>query len=276
MTPSFKIPLAVRAARLFSWLPHYLGACERLFGSGLSSAGTCVVQTASGLSWKLDLGNSTHRWLVYGYYEGPALNLWMKKNLRTAAHVVVSGANIGQMIPGIFQVAAAATVHAFEPNREALLWLKESLALNPGLSVNLHESGLGKEAGSARLMNEGDSSTHGAQSYIGEGSGETIRIEKLDEVISSQSVDKIDLWILDVEGFELAVLTGALDLLSNRQIDAIWMEVSPETESAISAFLAGPGYLGFTLDSHGKVQVSAPVTEHCNLLYLPSDQKSND
>jgi len=47
-----------------------LRICERIFGKKLAANGICWIQTGSGIPWKLDLANPTHRWIVYGKYEG--------------------------------------------------------------------------------------------------------------------------------------------------------------------------------------------------------------
>lgn len=53
--------------------PHKLGILERFFKNHLAPFGKCWITTAYGINWLLDLKNPTHRWIVYGDYEGPHL-----------------------------------------------------------------------------------------------------------------------------------------------------------------------------------------------------------
>ena len=78
--------------------PRKLGVCDRLFGRALDVHGIAWVRTAVGPVWKLDLANVTHRWIVYGYYEGPELWRWLLAQRGAVRTIVDSGANIGQMV----------------------------------------------------------------------------------------------------------------------------------------------------------------------------------
>lgn len=78
--------------------PYKLGICERIFGKAIAPYGICWIKTGSRLVWKLDLANPTHRWIVYGKYEGSAFLNWAKNYLPTNGIVIDSGASIGQML----------------------------------------------------------------------------------------------------------------------------------------------------------------------------------
>ncbi len=52
-------------------LPRKLGLLEKFYGKALTAPGITTVCCASGHVWILDLREVTHRWLVYGDYEGP-------------------------------------------------------------------------------------------------------------------------------------------------------------------------------------------------------------
>src|SRR5437868_6631493 len=123
--------------------PRKLGICERIFGNRLSALGSCWVKTAAGVCWKLDLTNPTHRWIVYGKYEGRGFLDWARKFLKPDAMIVDSGANIGQMLLYLAQWVPQGKVLAFEPGREQADWLQECLCVNAGLPVEVLRYGLG-------------------------------------------------------------------------------------------------------------------------------------
>ena len=99
--------------------PRKLGICERLFARSLSRYGVCWVRTAAGVPWKLDLTLSTHRWIVYGKYEGRPFLDWARQYLPRDGIIVDSGANIGQMLLYLAQCVPAGKVPAFEPGAGA-------------------------------------------------------------------------------------------------------------------------------------------------------------
>lgn len=66
---SIQIPIILTGLQPLDF-PHKLGICERLFGKAIAQHGIAWVQTAAGITWKLDLALMTHRWIVYGKYEG--------------------------------------------------------------------------------------------------------------------------------------------------------------------------------------------------------------
>ena len=78
--PLQSLPWGLKFLQSFDF-PHKLGICERLFGLRLEKYGICWIQTGAGIPWKLDLSNPTHRWIVYGKYEGAAFINWAKKFL---------------------------------------------------------------------------------------------------------------------------------------------------------------------------------------------------
>lgn len=50
--------------------PRKLGVLEFLFGKLFSAKGVGWVECSNALNWKLDLDDTSHRWIVYGKYEG--------------------------------------------------------------------------------------------------------------------------------------------------------------------------------------------------------------
>src|SRR5438270_433228 len=143
------LPLPVRWLQPFDF-PHKLGICERLFGKRLSVLGSCWVQTAAGISWKLDLANSTHRWIVYGKIEGEAINV-------------------------------------------------------------------------VRLADE----------------------------LAVRSIERVDLWKLDVEGYEVPALQGAEALLREHRIAALYVELAGDNGQRVCDYLSLFNYRCYLFDRKG-------------------------
>jgi FkbM family methyltransferase len=262
------LPSALRWLRRLEF-PHKLGICERLFGDRLRRFGTCWVETAAGITWKLDLTNPTHRWIVFGKYEGSAFLDWARRFLPTNGTVVDSGANIGQMLIYLSQYVSKGKVLAFEPGKEAADWLEECLAVHPELPVELLRLGLGEMDASLFLRKVGSKKLHGAQNQVCERGGEEVKVSRLEDVLALRGIDAVDLWKLDVEGYEISALRGAERLLSEQRIKALYVELGFGNGERIVDYLAHFGYRCYLFDSRGRLYVPQHLPEHTNGLFLP-------
>ncbi len=205
---TYQLPLTLRWVQALDF-PHKLGICDRLFGAAIAKQGICWVNTGSGLRWQLDLHNPTHRWIVYGKYEGSTFINWAKNFLKPDAVIVDSGANIGQMLMYTAQYVPQGKVLAFEPGNHASQWLEICLQQHPNLPVELIRKGLGASPAHLKLHNIGSSIGHGAWNQISDTEGEVIEIVRLADQLAERAIAKVDLWKLDVEGYEIPALQGA-------------------------------------------------------------------
>ena len=249
--------------------PHKLGICERIFGKELASKGICWTQTGAGIPWKLDLSNPTHRWIVYGKYEGASFLNWAKKFLPANGIIVDSGANIGQMLIYLAQWLHKGKVLAFEPGTEASNWLEECLSVQCNLPVEVIRAGLGASPAQLHLNHIGAKFGHGAWSQISETEGEAVRIVRLADELASRSITEVNLWKLDVEGYEISALQGAEELLRKQRIKAIYAELADENGQRIQDYLAEFGYYCHFLNRQGKPYKVSQLPDHTNGLFLP-------
>jgi len=268
MTPDSPNPVP-RLMRRSDW-PGKLGCCDRIWGRSLARRGMVWIETAGGLVWKLDLANPTHRWLVYGDYQGTHLRKWCTQNLPPKPTLIVSGANIGQMIASLQPWLHCSRILAFEPDPEALSWLEACATRHAEIPLEISPTGLGKESGTAPWKHADWNHSHGSQSRIDPSGEGQIPIIRLDEALEQRHWQHTDLWILDIEGGELEALHGAGALLNEHKIGALYMEVDPSPSSQRSvAYLESAGYRGYTLDSRGQPLAPRGVYSHGDLLFLP-------
>lgn len=249
--------------------PYKLGICDRLFGRAIASHNTCWVQTAAGIPWKLDLANPVHRWIVYGKYEGSAFLNWASKYLPPDGIVVDSGANIGQILVYLAQWIPQGKLLAFEPGKEQGDWLEECLTANPALPVELIRCGLGASSSQLRLRSIGPDYIHGYWCQVSETEGEPIQIVRLADELATRSIEKVDLWKLDVEGYEIPALQGAEDLIKKQQIRAIYAELMTENGQRVRDYLDKFGYQCYLFKPNGKLYIPAELPVYTNGLFLP-------
>lgn len=271
MNPHDLIPLPAIVKRLQSVeFPHKLGVMDRFWGQRLAAQGICWVRTAAGIPWKLDLRGSTHRWIVYGKYEGPNFINWAKSFLPPDGIVVDSGANIGQMLIYLSQFVSKGKVLAFEPGAGQADWLAECLQANPELPVELIRMGLSDQAADLFLQDSGPALTHGGQSVISDSVGLPVKVVRLEDELTKRGIRQVDVWKLDVEGHELKAMEGARSWLEQRKIRSVYVELHEENGVRICNYLSELGYQPFMIDARGKLKSLKELPEHTNGLFLPA------
>lgn len=256
------------------WLQHFdfpykLGICDRVFGKAIADSRICWVKTAAGIPWKLDLANPVHRWIVYGKYEGPPFINWARQFLPSDGVIVDSGANIGQILLYLAQYVPQGKVLAFEPGREQADWLAECLAANSTLPVELIRCGLGAADAQLRLRTHGPDYIHGYWCQVSETEGEPIQIVRLADELAKRSIEKVDLWKLDVEGYEIPALQGVEELIKQKRIRAIYAELMKENGQRIREYLANLGYQCYLFKPNGNLYSPDELPIYTNGLFLP-------
>ena len=152
---------------------------------------------------------------VYGEWSFEEV-LLLATLLPKASNVVEVGANIGAHTVFIArEVCKAGLVYAFEPRRLLFQMLCANLALNGLDNVWAFQKAVGREAGA---LLEAGIPTQGPRNFGGfalgslPGADEVIEIVALDDML--ERLKPISLMKADVEGSELAVLSGALKLIA--------------------------------------------------------------
>lgn len=256
--PLAPLPASLRLLRRFEFRGK-LRVFEALYGSRLARLGTTWVETHPGIPWELDLANVTHRWIVYGYYEGPAFWRWMLAHTSRIRTVFDSGANIGQTSLYFAKLLPHARIFAYEPGSAARAWLTRGVEGNALTHVSVSPAGLGATSGYAFLRSLGDESTHGSWNQIDATEGERIPIASVDDEMTRLGLDRIDLWKLDMEGGEPAALAGAARALAAGRIGAIHAELLFSAGTGIGDTLCSYGYRPFVARRDRLVPVHGPL-----------------
>jgi FkbM family methyltransferase len=259
----------LRLVRRFS-IPRKLGLFERIFGQQLAPKGVGWVSCWNGVTWILDLSDPTHRWIVYGKYEG-GLGIDFARRILSGGGVYVdSGANIGQWILYLAGINGVRTL-AFEPVNSERAWLEECVRGQDNWDVQIFPFGLGSKRSNAEIQCDGPRSTLRSDWYKGRGfDTQTIEIVRLTEILDASSIKKVKFWKLDVEGAELDALIGTSEYLGDRRIENIFFECHPSNYRAICNLLQENGYGIYDLSSRGlSIKKNESIYKTENLVARP-------
>jgi FkbM family methyltransferase len=130
--------------------------------------------------------------------------------------VIQAGAYFGDFLPGIAKhISKNSQVWTFEPSSEYYRCAKITILINNLNNVNLFEVGLGEEKSQVQLQIETEDGRRlgGASRIIDSKKGKfvDITIETLDSMIPEDR--NISIIQLDLEGFEIPALKGAINII---------------------------------------------------------------
>lgn len=179
----------------------------------------------NGINYQLDLSD----WVEW--------NLYFKNNLnpeeklfglvKEGMTVLDIGANIGELTLNFAkQVGANGKIFSFEPSPINFRKCSHNISLNENLKnkITLFNLALGEKEGVAYLQTR-DEHNLGMNS-IGE-TGVEVQMKTLDAVVLENKIQQCDLIKMDVEGFELKVLKGAVKTISDFK-PILFMEMNNE------------------------------------------------
>lgn len=139
------------------------------------------------------------------------------------------GANLGQTALKFAKAFPKAQIHSFEPSPSTFSKLKSTTSH----LQNVHpvQIAFGEQSGSLPF-NENENSDMSSFLEIGSAGWGNVKevthveVSTIDEYCKTHSIPKLHLLKSDTQGYDLAVLKGAKEMLSSQSIDLISMEVN--------------------------------------------------
>jgi len=263
-----QLPTSLRLLRKLP-IPHKLGLLERVYGASLAKCGTCFVETATGVPWRLDLRDPCQRRIVYGWYGERETISWVRHWLKDGGTVIDSGVNVGQLL--LHYGDLPVDVLAIDALPEALESVHESLKFHPTWKVSLIHSGLADRPKTLVLQKTGAQSTFRGDWYVNANNPRLeVRCLPVETILSERKISKVRLWKLDVEGTELSALLGARSPLQEKRIEAILLELHPSNYAEVRKLLRSCGYEVHHLDPSGHLtKVTTPPDGTTDVIVLP-------
>lgn len=177
--------------------------------------GTIRLVKRKGVRYRLDLSDY-QEWLVYFYCKSDSSD-YLLDYLENSEVILDIGANIGQTSFNIIvtqqKKGLNPIVYAFEPYPRTFKKLETNKTLNSAVSVKTYNLGLGRKKGMLHMTQHSPLNSGGFRMTDESDNSISVPVISLDEFVSENQLTKIDFIKIDVEGFEVQVLEGALETL---------------------------------------------------------------
>jgi FkbM family methyltransferase len=205
---------------------------------------------------------------VYGLMPNEGELVMIRKFLAQATEVFDLGANVGVWTVLMNKANPQARVHSFEPNPNTYALLERNIKQNNCSNVLLNLAAVSNTAGQLNFQVPKNASIFGRVAPMVEGSDKEGRFSnadsfmvpsvRLNEYCNAHLINEIDFLKIDVEGHELAALSGMEPLLSQHRVKAIYIETIKENHdrmgtrfSELLGFINDCGYQFYTLSKDG-------------------------
>ena len=200
--------------------------------------------------------------------------------LREGMTVMDVGANLGlYSLLASRAVGPSGKVYAFEPVPEIFTRLKEHIVLNNATNVIPVPIALSDEKGTVKMsVMRGESSffRHLSEKFV------EVQVERLDDFVEREGIERVDAIKIDVEGAELKVIRGADKTIRRYkpilmvEIQAATLQAAGTTPEELFETIVGYGYNAFVV-CHGKAIPTDKVVEpwrypggrYDNYLFIP-------
>lgn len=200
------------------------------------------------------------------------------------------GANIGQTVEFYRDIYPNASIYSFEPIPKTFGELEQKCAGMKNVNTFNIAFGEKKESMQIQVVKDETSVVNSLSDKFQDNlksdseSYETvnIQVERLDDFVKQNEIEKIDLLKIDTEGYEVQVLNGAADLLASGKVSAIiceagFMRSNPRNTyfGDINDILEKHGYALFGIYEMGHIGFKKGK-HYGNLLYLSKDYRENE
>jgi FkbM family methyltransferase len=240
----------------------------------------------SGIRLRCDLRDELAATIFYRGWVDRELETWLSRWLRPGDTYVDVGAHIGFYVSlALAAIGPSGRVIAFEPLDESYEKLSMSVreVSDRYPNIEIHRTAVGAAPGEATLFRPAAAwrhQTYRASLVASENRtpAERVPVVTLDNALETTSCRLLK---IDVEGSEVDVLRGAQSFLSQRQAQAILVELNPEalraagtTSAEVVTALAVHGYRPHEFEAARLVardEISV-AREFADVVFLPDDR----
>lgn len=208
------------------------------------------------------------------WYERTSIKLWMRL-VENATVIVDVGANSGVYALVAQALSPKSKVLAFEPIPATYQWLKRNIELNGFSALVTEQIALSSSSGEAQIWLDSPGSHYGPSLYqageksIDEGVRLTVKTQALDDYLTLNKVDRLDLLKIDVERHEPQVLQGMRFSLARFKPTLLLEVLDDRVGAEVQRELCGLGYMYFNIDEvSGALEETENICKSSTMNYL--------
>lgn len=209
---------------------------------------------------------------MFGAYELPTVRL-IRRMFRGKKSFLDIGAQMGYLSLEAAAANREGAVYSFEPEPTNYKRLCDNVSLNAIETIKTYNTALGSTTGTLDLyLADSNSGAHSAFQHNTNVSDKTVQVpmQTLDSIVEKELINDVSLIKLDVEGYELEVLKGAIQTLKQQQPMLI-VELNDEIQNAagssserVKHLLGSLGYRPYSINEDGSIGDPVVATQHLN------------
>lgn len=174
--------------------------------------GTFRAMERNGILMQVDISDYIGHYIYFGF-DDPSYRMLFSLCTSTS-HVLDVGANIGWTALRMAAIAREGRVVGFEPDPLNFHRCESNVKRNALNNIQVYPLALGDQPGSVSMEVRTPSNRGGNRiAPTGTDAGRPVVVMRLDDFLSAHPMHRVDLIKMDVEGFELHVLRGAVNTL---------------------------------------------------------------
>ncbi|MBK9637345.1 MAG: FkbM family methyltransferase [Bacteroidetes bacterium] len=223
----------------------------------------------NGINFKLDISNVIDH-SYYFYLEKPEYHSIILK-IQSAQVILDIGSNIGNSSLYFASLNSSAKIISFEPHPNSYKKAIENIKLNNFSNIEIINIGLGQQKMTTKLY-EVDEYNSGMNRILPDNFGspyKLVELDILDDVLKRKLIDHVDFIKIDVEGYELSVLSGSIETLKSKpllfiEIDEQYLKENKSSPLELIEFLMNAGYSTFYRADNGEAISSKTNFANCH------------
>lgn len=219
-----------------------------------------------------------------GFYEKYHADLLFNLG-KSSSHFLDIGANMGFYSIGLGLENPKLRIYAFEPQQGVLQSLERNIEINQLVDrVNVHNVGLSNEIGELKMYipkftGSGGGSFSNLHADEGEAREVTVQVIPLDQKYDGL----VDLIKIDVEGFELNVILGGINLIKQNKPTIViellrkWMKPFGHHPQDVVQILLNFGYQCYAIEKSSlrAIEEIDEETEETNFIFVHPSKKEH-
>ena len=188
--------------------------------------------------------------------------------------IIDGGANQGVYSCAFAQkVGKNGKVIAVEPLKEPIKMLLENLKLNNFKNIKIERCGLWNKNSEGKIYFSKD--RYGQATIVAKSENfQNLKLKKLDNLIMSNNLSKVDLVKLDLQGAEVFAINGALKSIKMFK-PKIYLEANNDNFEKINTLLSSLKYKAYQINKNGSLMLTKKIKEETNILFLQNYQFSD-